>query len=162
MKQHHVLRASAQDEQQLDSADANACLASSCSSHVSKRRTFTPKYQDTMHGLGAAGPESTRDEQAPAMHDRGMLRPGAIPTPRVTADGGDLSASAGIMKSSIVACGVTAHTIETLAPRGSTQITLSFLPLSLGVQQLSGLLLQGSDNNRIYDRLQPVDVLVSA
>ena len=95
--------------------------------------------------------------QPPAAQDRGMLQPSAIP--RVTAD---LASSFDSAISSIVACGVTSHTIDTLAPHGSTQITVSLLPLSQGVQQLSGLVLQGSDDGRVYDRLQPLEVLVSA
>ena len=93
------------------------------------------------------------------MQDRGMLRPSVS---RVTADGHDLSTSSDAPSSSIVACGVTAHTIETLPPRGTTLVTMSFVPLSLGVQQLGGLLLQGSDDSRVYDRLQPIDILVTA
>jgi len=109
-----------------------------------------------------AGAESNTTQQAGALQDRGMLRPSASPSLRVTADGGDVLLSGDAASSSIVACGITAHTIETLPPRGVTHLTLSFLPLALGVQQLQGLLLQGVDDSRVYDRLQPVDILVAA
>lgn len=105
----------------------------------------------------ASESEGKRGEQA--LQDRGMLRPNA--SLRVTADDDDLSTSHGTTNSSIVACGVTAHTVETLPPRGSICFTLSFLPLLPGVQQLNGILLQGSDDGRVYDRLQAVDVFVS-
>lgn len=110
----------------------------------------------------ASGAESNTIQQAGALQDRGMLQPSASPSLRVTADGGDVLLSGDAASSSIVACGVTAHTIETLPPRGTTHLTLSFLPLALGVQQLRGLLLQGVDDSRVYDRLQPVDILVAA
>lgn len=103
-----------------------------------------------------AGAEVTK-APPPAAQDRGMLRPSAMP--RVTADPASANDSA---HSSIVACGVTSHTIDTLAPHSSTQITLSLLPLSQGVQQLSGLVLQGSNDGRVYDKLQPFEVLVRA
>ena len=83
-----------------------------------------------------AGAESNTIQQAGALQDRGMLQPSASPSLRVTADGGDVLLSGDAASSSIVACGVTAHTIETLPPRGTTHLTLSFLPLALGVQQL--------------------------
>lgn len=106
--------------------------------------------------------ESSTTQQAGALQDRGMLRPSASPSLRVTADGGDVLLPGDAASSSIVACGVTTRTVETLPPRGTAQFTLSFLPLALGVQQLSGLLLQGVDDSRVYDRLQPVDILVAA
>ncbi|DBA72960.1 TPA: hypothetical protein ACH3X2_009909 [Trebouxia sp. C0005] len=109
-----------------------------------------------------SGAESDTTQEAGALQDRGMLRPSASPSLRVTVDGGDVLLSGDAASSSIVACGVTAHTIETLPPRGVTHLTLSFLPLALGVQQLRGLLLQGVDDSRVYDRLQPVDILVAA
>ena len=105
-----------------------------------------------------AGPAAGRD-QAPASQDRGMLQPSS--GPRVTTD----NASAAVMgdsSSSIVACGVTAHMIETLAPHGSMQVTMQLLPLCQGVQQLSGLALQGTDDSRMYDKIQPMEVLVHA
>ena len=74
----------------------------------------------------------------------------------------DLLTAAATKASSIVACGVTKQTIHVLPPRGSTDLTLSFLPLAKGVQQLSGLHLQGTDDDRLYDRLQSIDILVSA
>ena len=89
-----------------------------------------------------------------------MLRPSAMP--RLTADSSNLASANDSASKSIVACGVTSHTIDTLAPRGSTQFTLSLLSLSQGVQQLSGLVLQGSNDGRVYDRLQPFEVLVGA
>ena len=79
--------------------------------------------------------------------------------PRLTADLASANDSA---NSSIVACGVTSHTIDTLAPHGTTQITMSLLPLSQGVQQLTGLILQGSNDGRVYDKLQSFEVLVRA
>ena len=93
----------------------------------------------------------------PAAQDRGMLRPTAMPG--LTAD---LTSASDSANSSIVACGVTSHTIDTLAPHSSTQITVSLLPLSQGVQQLSGLVLRGSNDGRVYDKLQPFEVLVRA
>ena len=93
----------------------------------------------------------------PAAQDRGMLRPTAMP--RLTADLASANDSA---NSSILACGVTSHTIDTLAPHGTTQITMSLLPLSQGVQQLTGLILQGSNDGRVYDKLQSFEVLVRA
>lgn len=93
----------------------------------------------------------------PAAQDRGMLRPSAMP--RLTAD---LASATDSANSSIVACGVTSHTIDTLAPHGTTQVTMSLLPMSQGVQQLSGLVLQSSNDGRVYDKLQPFEVLVRA
>ncbi|KAL3157424.1 hypothetical protein ABBQ32_011895 [Trebouxia sp. C0010 RCD-2024] len=104
-------------------------------------------------------PQSTK-AQPPTAQDRGMLQPSAMP--RLTADTGNLASANDSASKSIVACGVTSHTIDTLAPRGSTQITMSLMPLSQGVQQLSGLVLQGSHDGRVYDRLQPFEVLVGA
>lgn len=103
--------------------------------------------------------EGAQDYKAspPAAQDRGMLRPSAIP--KLTAD---LMSPNDSANGSIVACGVTSHTIDMLAPHGSTQITVSLLPLSQGVQQLSGLVLQASSDGRVYDKLQPVEVLVGA
>ena len=104
---------------------------------------------------------STQD-QGQASQDRGMLRAGTLP--RATIDSGNLAFptdSPMTSSSSIVACGVTAHTIDTLPPHGSVQITMSLLPLTAGVQQLTGLVLQGSSDGRMYDRLQPFEVLVS-
>lgn len=93
----------------------------------------------------------------PAAQDRGMLRSSAVPRP--TADVAPANSSA---NSSIIACGVTSHTIDTLAPHGNTQITMSLLPLCRGVQQLSGLVVQGSSDGRVYDKLLPFEVLVRA
>lgn len=105
-----------------------------------------------------AGVPHPSKAQPPAAQDRGMLRPSAMP--RHTAD--NLASANDIANRSIVACGVTSHTVDTLAPHGSTQITMSLLPLAQGVQQLSGLILQGSNDGRVYDRLQPFEVLVGA
>lgn len=103
-----------------------------------------------------AGVQATK-ASPPAAQDRGMLRPSAMP--RLTAD---LASAIDSVHSSIVACGVTSHTVDTLAPHSSTEIKVLLLPLSLGVQQLSGLVLQGSNDGRVYDKLQPFEVLVNA
>lgn len=106
--------------------------------------------------LMMSGPD-TSIKQATANQDQGMVRSLAEST--VAAD---LLTTAATKASSIVACGVTKHTIDVLPPRGSTDLTLSFLPLAKGVQQLSGLHLQGTDDDRLYDRLQLIEILVSA
>ena len=106
-----------------------------------------------------AGQAAGRD-QASASQDRGMLQPTS--GPRVTVDNVNAAVMGDNASSGIVACGVTAHMIETLAPHGSMQVTMSLLPLCQGVQQLSGLALQGSDDGRMYDRVQPMEVLVHA
>lgn len=108
----------------------------------------------------SAGSAVATNEGLPAL-DRGMLRANALPG--ATADSGSQSTSATEgAGSNIVACGVTTHIIEMLAPHSSTKVTVSLLPLSQGVQQLKGLILQGSNDGRIYDTLQPVEVLVGA
>ena len=63
---------------------------------------------------------------------------------------------------SIVPCGITTHEVDQLPPKGSKLIDVSFLALAAGVHQLAGLTLNASDSTRVYDRLQPVDVLVQA
>ena len=87
-----------------------------------------------------------------------MLRPAAVP--RATADSTSVTSDAA--SSSIVACGITSHVVDTLPPHGSAEVSISLLPLSQGVQQLSGVLLQGSSDGRIYDRMQPLEVHVNA
>lgn len=105
---------------------------------------------------------TTQQDQGQALQDRGMLQPGTLP--RTTIDG-NLAISTdspSTSSSNIVACGVTSHTIDILPPHGSTHITVTLLPMTAGVQQLSGLILQSSSDGRMYDRLQPFEVLVSA
>ena len=88
-----------------------------------------------------------------------MLQRPEAPNQRVTADiqAGSLQATS----QSIVAYGVTKHEVASLPPQGSKVIDISFLALSAGVQQLgSGLVLQAGSSGQVYDRLQPVDVLV--
>ena len=101
---------------------------------------------------------ATTKEQGTATQDRGMLQPSALL--RATTD--NPASVNGAANSNIVACGVTAQIIDVLAPHGSAEVTVSLLPLCKGTQQLSGLVLQGSHDGRIYDGLQPFEVLVTS
>lgn len=92
--------------------------------------------------------------------DRGMLQLPLAPSNRPTAD--VAPTSPGSEASSIIPSGITKHVIDQLSPNSSKLIGVSFLALSAGVHQLSGLTLQASDGSRVYDRLQPMDILVHA
>ena len=105
---------------------------------------------------GLAPPDA---EQLVSNKDRGMLQLPANAGSRITAD---ISSSPQEAESKIVPCGITKHEVDQLPPHGSKLIDVSFVALSAGVQQLSGLALQASDDSRVYDRLQPVDILVEA
>lgn len=98
-------------------------------------------------------------EQLVSNKDRGMLQLPANPSSRITAD---MNANPQEAESQIVACGITKHEVDQLPPHGSKLIDVSFVALAAGVQQLSGLALQASDSSRVYDRLQPIDILVEA
>ena len=86
-----------------------------------------------------------------------MLQLPANPNSRITAD---MNSNPQEAENQIIPCGITKHEVDQLPPNGSKLIDVSFVALSAGVQQLSGLALQASDNSRVYDRLQPVDILV--
>ena len=98
-------------------------------------------------------------EQLVSNQDRGMLQLPANPSSRITAD---MNANPQEAESQIDACGITKHEVDQLPPNGSKLIDVSFVALAAGVQQLSGLALQASDSSRVYDRLQPIDILVEA
>ena len=129
-----------------EGAEGACCSIAPYLNKIKVRPTFHP---DALAGLdNSSRPSSLQDE--------GMVRSPA----ELTMAADLLTPSAA--RASIVACGVTRHTVDILPPRGSIDLTLSFLPLAKCVQQLSGLQLQGADDDRLYDRLQSIDILVSA
>ena len=108
-----------------------------------------------------AGPDVSKS-QVSVVQDQGMLRAPADASLRTAAGGADALISTSLKANNVVACGATKYTVDTLPPRGSTSLSLSFIPLAKGVQQVSGLHLQGTDDDRLYDRLQPIEIYVSA
>ena len=88
-----------------------------------------------------------------------MLQILDAPNQRATAD--ILAVTQQDRAPSIVTYGVTQHVVDSLPPNGSKLVNMTFLALSAAVKQLgSGLLLQAGNTGKVYDRVQPVDVLV--
>lgn len=125
---------------------------------MTRRHTYHITVCWHHHFLLDAGSLDAVDQASTAV-DRGMLQLPEVPNQRATADISAVAQQA--MTPSIVTYGVTEQVVDSLPPHGSELVNMSFLALSPGVQQLgSGLLLQAGNTGRIYDRLQPVDVLV--
>lgn len=130
-----------------------------CSPKSSHAQTRT-QVSNAKHCLYAYADSVSNATQLVQSQDRGMLQLPTASSNRATADIAPTPSQA--EANSIIPCGITKHVVEQLPPKGSRLIDVSFLALSAGVHQLSGLALQDIDSSRVYDQLQPVDILVQA